>query len=83
MSEIDGWLLQVTSGDPRDGEQKVEMYAAWLGSEDEAATLVAKTFSLGEDQLVAIVDTLSAEELTKLGLSPGGACPYVEDLVTD
>ena len=83
MSEIDGWLLQVTSGDPREGEQQVEMYAAWETSEDAAAELVSKTFSLGEDQLVAIVDTLPAESLTKLGLSPGQACPFAEEVVAD
>ncbi|MBS1214583.1 MAG: uncharacterized protein H6R26_3200 [Proteobacteria bacterium] len=83
MNEIDGWLLQVTSGDPRDGEQQVDMYAAWVSSEDAAAQLVAKTFALAEDQLVAIVDTLPSETLAKLGLSPGEACPFVEELATD
>jgi hypothetical protein len=83
MSEITGWLLQVTSGDPRDGEQQVDMYAAWDPSEDAAEELVRSTFSLGEDQLVAIVDTLSTEVLTKLGLSPGQACKYAEELVAD
>ena len=83
MSEIDGWLLQVTNGDPRDGEQQVDMYAAWEASEDAAAALVSSTFSLTEDQLVAIVDTLSSEVLTKLGLTPGKACKYVEELVAD
>lgn len=83
MSEIVGWLLQVTSGDPRNGEQQVDMYAAWESSEDAAAALVSKVFSLNEDQLVAIVDTLPVEALTKLGLSPGQACPFVEELVAD
>lgn len=83
MSEIDGWVLQVTSGDPRVGEQSVEMYAAWEPSEDAAAALVAKTFSLEEGQLVAIVDTLSAESLAKLGLKPGEACLYSEELALD
>jgi hypothetical protein len=83
MSEIDGWLLQVTNGDPREGEQQVDMYAAWETSEDAAALLVRNTFSLTEDQLVAIVDTLPAETLTKLGLAPGKACEYVEELIVD
>ena len=83
MSEISGWLLQVTSGDPRNGEQQVDMYAAWDPSEDVAAELVSSTFSLGEDELVAIVDTLSAEALTKLGLSPGQACKFMEELIAD
>lgn len=83
MSEIDGWLLQVTSGDPRDGEQQVDMYAAWETSEDAAAALVTKTFALAEDQLVAVVDTLPAEALSKLGLSPGQACPFVEEAISE
>lgn len=83
MSEIDGWLLQVTNGDPRDGEQQVDMYAAWETSEDAAAALVSSTFSLSEDQLVAIVDTLSSEALTKLGLAPGQTCRYEEELLAD
>jgi hypothetical protein len=83
MNEIEGWLLQVTRGDPRDGEQSVDMFAAWVASEDAAAELVTKTFSLSEDELVAIVDTLPAETLSKLGLKPGEACPYSEELVAD
>jgi hypothetical protein len=80
MSEINGWLLQVTRGDPRDGDQQVDMYAAWDPSEETAAELVRSTFSLSEDELIAIVDTLPAEVLTKLGLTPGRACKYVEEL---
>ena len=83
MSEIEGWLLQVTYGDPCKGEQQVDMYAAWEASEDAAAALVSSTFSLTDDQLVAIVDTLPSETLSKLGLSPGQACKYVEEMVAD
>jgi hypothetical protein len=81
--EIEGWLLQVTSGDPRDGEQHVDMYAAWVTSEDAAIELVAKTFSLKEEELVAIVDTLPADSLGKLGLKPGEACAFSEELISD
>lgn len=83
MENVDGWLIQVTTGDPRDGEQGVEMYAAWDQSEDNAVSMVIREFAPREDQIVAIVDTLSADLLTKLGLSPGQAGPYVEDQVAD
>lgn len=77
--EINGWLMQVTGGDPRDGDQTVDMYAAWVPSEDEAAQLVLSTYSLAEDQVVAPVDTLEIDIMTKLGLQPGQVCPFVEE----
>jgi hypothetical protein len=77
---MDGWLIQVTSGDPTKGEQDVDMYAAWVPSDDDAVMLVIKNYGLGDEHVVSTVTDLSTEQMTTQGLSPGQTGPYNEDL---
>ncbi|CAL1241992.1 hypothetical protein [Candidatus Methylocalor cossyra] len=78
MDQIDGWVLQVTSGNPQDGEQRVDMYIVWDESEDAATTLIKKQFSLNDDDIIAPVEAVTAETLTAQGLQPGQAAVYRE-----
>ncbi len=75
---FEGWLIQVTSGDPRDGDQGVQLYASWEPKEDAAVLLVIKTFNLTDDHIVSMVIDLPVETMQKLGLQPGQAGPYHE-----
>lgn len=79
MDQIDGWVVQVTRGNPRDGEQAVDMYAVWNESEDEAAAIVKQTFSVPDDDIIASVEALTADYLTAQGLNPGEACVFKGD----
>ncbi len=73
MDQIDGWVVQVTSGNPKDGEQAVDMYIVWDASEDAAANILKEQFSLGEDAIIASVEAVTAETLSAQGLQPGQA----------
>lgn len=75
---FEGWLIQVTSGNPAEGEQDVTLYASWVPKEDDAVMNVIKTFNLTDDHIVSMVIDLPKETFEKLGLKPGEAAPYVE-----
>lgn len=75
---FEGWLIQVTSGNPAEGEQEVQLYASWVPKEDDAVMNVIKTFNLTEDHIVSMVIDLPKETFEKLGLKPGEAGPYHE-----
>lgn len=77
---FEGWLIQITSGDPREGEQAVSLYASWEVEEDAAVMLVMKTFDLGDDHIGSMVIDLPRETFEKLGLKPGEAGPYRDDV---
>jgi hypothetical protein len=77
---MDGWLIQVTSGNPAMGAQQVDLYAAWDSSDDDAVTLVIKSYGLTDEHVVSTVIDLSSETLAAHGLSPGQVGPYREDL---
>lgn len=77
---FEGWLIQVTSGDPRDGAQDVSLYASWESNENKAVLLVMKTFNLTEDHICSMVIDLPKETFEKLGLKPGEAGPYRDDI---
>lgn len=78
---MDGWLIQVTSGDPAQGAQQVDLYAAWESSDDDAVMLVIKTYGLGDEHVVSTVIDLPVETLAAHGISQGQAAPYREELV--
>ena len=73
MDQIDGWIVQVTSGNPKDGEQAVDMYIVWDASEDAAVNILKEQFSLCEDAIIASVEAVTAETLSAQGLQPGQA----------
>lgn len=73
MDQIDGWIVQATSGNPKDGEQAVAMYIVWEASEDAAANILKEKFSVGEDAIIASVEAVTAETLSAQGLQPGQA----------
>ncbi len=75
---FEGWLIQVTSGNPAEGEQDVALYASWVPKEDDAVLNVIKTFNLTDDHIVSMVIDLPKETFEKLGLKPGEAGPYKE-----
>lgn len=75
---FEGWLIQVTSGNPAEGDQEVDLYASWLPKEDDAVMNVIKTFNLTEDHIVSMVIDLPKETFEALGLKPGEAGPYKE-----
>jgi hypothetical protein len=75
---FEGWLIQVTSGNPADGDQEVQLYASYLPKEDDAVLNVIKTFNLSEDHIVSMVIDLPKETFDALGLKPGEAGPYKE-----
>jgi hypothetical protein len=75
---FEGWLIQVTSGDPRDGQQDVSLYASWEPNENKAVLLVMSTFNLTEDHICSMVIDLPKETFEKLGLQPGQAGPYTD-----
>jgi hypothetical protein len=76
---FEGWLIQVTNGDPREGDQGVQLYASWEPNENAAVLLVIKTFNLTDDHIVSMVIDLSSETMKNLGLEPGQAGLYKED----
>lgn len=78
MDRIDGWVVQVTSGNPKDGEQGVDMYIVWDESEDAAANLIKKQFSISDDDIIASVEAVTAETLIAQGLQPGQAAVFRE-----
>jgi hypothetical protein len=80
-NEFEGWLIQVTHGDPREGDQDVKLYASWEPNENAAVLLVIKTFELTDDHIVSMVIDLDSETMTKLGLKPGEAGPYDDALL--
>ncbi|WP_034997077.1 hypothetical protein [Beijerinckia mobilis] len=75
---FEGWLIQVTSGNPADGEQDVELYASWVPGENDAVLTVIKTFNLTDDHIVSMVIDLPKETFEQLGLKPGEAGRYKE-----
>lgn len=77
---MDGWLIQVTSGDPAKGAQQVDLYAAWEPSDDDAVMLVMKAYGLGDEHVVSTVTDMSGAELAAHGLARGQVGPYREDL---
>jgi hypothetical protein len=77
---MDGWLIQVTSGDPAQGAQQVEMYAAYVSDDDDAVMLVIKNYGLGEEHVVATITDLKPDELKAQGIEPGQTCPFKEDV---
>lgn len=77
---MDGWLIQVTSGDPAKGPQTVEMYAVWEASDDDAIMKVITLQGLGEEHVVSTITDLGIEELTAHGLQPGQMARYQEEL---
>jgi len=77
---FEGWLIQVTSGNPADGDQGVELYASWEPNENKAVLLVIDTFKLTDDHIVSMVIDLPKETFEALGLKPGEAGPYREDV---
>ncbi len=77
---FEGWLIQVTAGNPAEGDQAVDLYASWEPKEDAAVLLVIKTFNLTDDHIVSMVIDLPKEVMEKLGLKPGEAGPYSEDV---
>ncbi len=77
---MDGWLIQVSSGNPANGPQRVDLYAAWDPSDDDAVTLVIERYGLSDEHVVSTVIDLPAETLEAHGLSPGQVGPYLEDL---
>ncbi|QSA97810.1 hypothetical protein [Methylococcus sp. EFPC2] len=78
MDQIDGWVFQVTSGNPKEGAQGVEMYIVWDASEDAAANLLKEKFSLGDDDILASVEAVTADILSAQGLQPGQASVFQE-----
>ncbi len=72
---FEGWLIQVTKGNPAEGEQDVALYASWEPKEDAAVLLVIKTFNLAEEDIASMVIDLPKEVMEKLGLKPGEAGP--------
>lgn len=78
---MDGWLIQVTSGDPKRGAQQVELYAAWEPSDDDAVRLVIKTYGLGDEHVVSTVIDLPTEILAAHGIAAGQTAHFQEDLV--
>lgn len=76
---MDGWLIQVTSGDPAKADQEVDMYAAWVPEDDDAIRLVIKNYGLGEDHVVATITSLSTDQLKDHGMEPGQTCPFKEE----
>jgi len=77
---MDGWLIQVTSGNPANGAQQVDLYAAWDPSDDDAVMLVIKNYGLTDEHIVSTVIDLATETLEAHGLSSGQVGPYREDL---
>jgi hypothetical protein len=80
---FEGWLIQVTKGNPAEGEQDVALYASWEPKEDAAVLLVIKTFNLVEEDIASMVIDLPKDVMEKLGLKPGEAGPYREDVLSD
>ncbi len=78
MDQIDGWVVQVTSGNPKEGDQAVDMYIVWDASEDGAANILKEQFSVGEDAIIASVEAVTAETLSAQGLQPGQATVFRE-----
>ena len=79
---MDGWLIQVTSGDPAQGAQQVDLYVAWESSDDDAVMLVIRNYGLGDDHVVSTVIDLPTETLAAHGISKGQTAPYQEELAT-
>ena len=77
---MDGWLIQVTSGNPAHGAQQVDLYAVWDPSDDDAVLRVIENYELSDEQVVSTVIDLPSETLAAHGLSPGQVGPYREDL---
>lgn len=77
---MDGWLIQVTSGNPAEGAQQVDLYAAWDPSDDDAVMLVIKNLGLTDEHVVSTVTDLPTETLAAHGLAPGQVAPYQEEL---
>lgn len=78
---MDGWLIQVTSGDPAQGAQQVDLYVAWEASDDDAVLAVIKAQGLGDEHVVSTVIDLSAATLAAHGIAQGQVAPYQEELV--
>ena len=77
---MDGWLIQVTSGDPSYGAQQVDLYAAWDPSDDDAVMLVIRSLGLTDAHVVSTVIDLPTETLAAHGLAPGQIASYREGL---
>lgn len=77
---MDGWLVQVTSGDPAQGEQHVDLYVAWESSDDDAVMAVIKAYGLGDEHVVSTIIDMPTEVLAAHGIDQGQVAPYREEL---